>query len=87
MIAKRKKTEKPKPGPVQKSAKHRFEIKAISDTQSQADAKSKSTGHYNGQAAPRVGDDKKKGTVKVVKPSRVQSGTAKRKSGFIKRIL
>lgn len=33
-----------------------------------------STGYYSGGAAPRVGSDKKKGTVKVSKPSGVSSG-------------
>ena len=33
-----------------------------------------SSGQYSGGVAPRVGSDKKKGTVKVSKPSGVSSG-------------
>jgi hypothetical protein len=88
MIAKKK-----NPGPKSKGAhklpKNRFPITQIlDDKQAQRDAESKSNGQFNGQTAPRVGDDKKKGTVKVIKPSRVQSGIAlKKKKGLIKRML
>lgn len=58
--------------PVNKIAARRFTIDVNESPRTKAEAVRKSSGSYAG-AAPRVGSDKKK-TVKVSKPSSVESG-------------
>lgn len=57
-----------------KSTRNTAAITQISNSHEATARQRQSTGHFSSGAAPRVGSDKKKGTVTVAKPSRVQSG-------------